>query len=228
MSLRAGLLASCLALCGQAHADVVNGGFETGTLAGWYSSGTTAIAAAAPYAPLAGLRSALVVAMSTAPVPPNSCATDVWNINCPQPLPFASSGVASLTNTGYQGAGVGNAFFRGGYIGQDLSVQSGDRLNWSWTVLGEAAGGSVDGARFYATNGIVESVIDARANIQTYSFSSGGLWTIYFGVFQTEDPFFYSALLVDSVRVSAIPESSSLALMSLGLLSLTALRRRRG
>jgi len=227
MSLRTGLLVSCLALAGHAHADVVNGGFETGTLAGWYSSGTTAIASATPYTPLAGLSSALVVAMSQAPVPPYSCSTDVWNIACPQPLPFASSDIGSMTYTGYNGGGANNLFRFGGFIGQDVTVQAGDTVRWSWSLFGEAAGGSIDGARFYATNGNIESVINASANLRSYQFAAPGLWSLYLGAYQSEDSYLYSAVLIDSVGISAIPESSSLVLMSLGLLPLIGLRRLR-
>jgi hypothetical protein len=227
----AGLAGLLLTVAAAAQAGgLANGNFESGNLGGWFSSGSTAIASGnAGYAPLAGSHSALVVAVSTAPVPPYSCAVDLWNINCPQPLPFAASGAPLPTHTNFQGVGVGFAFFRGAFIGTDVAVNAGDTLSWTWQPGGEAAGGlfSIDEARFYATNGIVETRIDFDQGLQSFTFGSAGTWSVYFGLYQTEDPFGYSTVLLDNILLSAVPEPSGAALLGLGLLALSARRRRR-
>ena len=208
---------------------ITNGDFETGTLAGWYSSSTTAIAnGAAGYTPLAGNSSALIIAMSTAPVPPYSCSTDIWNINCPLPLPFAASGAPLPTHTNFGPLGVATAYFRGGYIGRDVSVLAGDKINWNWLALGEAVGtpSSVDRARFYATDGTIENWVDAPSGANSYQFPQGGTWSVYFGLYQSEDPYIYSALKLDSVSIQAVPEPATLWLLA-GAVALGISFRRR-
>lgn len=230
----AGLGGMLLAAATWAQASgPANGNFEAGNLNGWFSSGSTAIASgSAGYAPLSGSHSALVVAVSAAPVPPASCAVDIWNVNCPQPLPFTDSGAPLPTYTNFQGVGVGFAFFRGAFIGTDITVNAGDRLSWNWQPGGEAAGSgfSVDEARFYATNGTVEARIDFDQGLRTFTFGSAGTWSVYFGLFQTEDPFGYSTVLLDDILLTAVPEPSGTILLMLGLLGVAGAARhaRRG
>ena len=210
----------------SAHgAAVVNGDFEGGNLSGWYASGanvngsSTAIANAGNgYPALAGNNSALIVAMSLWPLGPNvTCATDIWNVACPQPLPFSPSGAGAPT---FFSQNVAGRFLRGGFIAQDVNVVAGDTLAWASQRLGEVSSGNVgnpgnvDNAFFVAFNGSTEAVVDLRGNVSSYTFAEGGLWSIFFGVQQTEDPYVWSALKVDSIafQAAAVPEPGSLAL----------------
>jgi hypothetical protein len=213
---------------GAAAGVVTNGDFESGSLSGWYSMGTfypgqTAIVSGTSgsvgYYPMGGSYSALIVAVSNAPVPPYSCLNDRWNLACPQPLPFAASGsLTPPTYTNWSGINVGGtAFLRGAYIGQDVSVLAGETLTWNWIPGGEAAvNGGVDSARFFASNGFTEVFIQQSQNLQSFTFPSAGLWSIYFGLGQNEDPRIYSTLELDSIKITPVPEPATLGMFALG------------
>lgn len=225
------------ALCGGAQAAaVVNGNFEGGTLTGWYASGanvsgssTAIVNSGNGYPALAGNNSALIVAMSTWPLGPNvTCATDIWNVACPQPAPFSPAGAAAPT---YTSLNINGRFLRGGYLAQDVTVEAGDELEWAHQLLGEVSRSIfVDNAWFIASNGVSEFVVDLRSSINSFVFTQGGLWSIYFGVQQTEDPYIWSALKLDSVafvQAADVPEPASGALLVAALGALAVARRRR-
>jgi PEP-CTERM motif len=206
---------------------VANGDFESGSLSGWYSMGTfypgqTAIVSgtsgSAGYYPMGGNYSALIVAVSNAPVPPYSCLNDQWNLACPQPLPFATSSAPIPTFTNWSGVNVGGtAFLRGAYIGQDVNVLAGETLTWNWIPAGEASpNGNVDSARFFASNGSTEVFIQQSQNLHSFTFPSAGLWSIYFGLGQGEDPRVYSTLELDSIKITPVPEPATLGMFALG------------
>ncbi len=223
-TLSVALLGAVAAMSAQGAA-VVNGDFEGGSLNGWYASGanvngsSTAIANAGNgYPALAGNNSALIVAMSTWPLSQNvTCASDIWNVACPLPVPFSPSGAGAPT---FFSQNVAGRFLRGGFIAQDVNVAAGDTLEWMSQRLGEVSSGTVgnpgnvDNVFFVAFNGSTEAVVDLRGNVSSYTFAQGGLWSIFFGVQQTEDPYVWSALKVDSIgfRAAEVPEPTSLAL----------------
>ncbi|WP_431048267.1 PEP-CTERM sorting domain-containing protein [Roseateles sp. L2-2] len=218
-------LVSAAAALSAHGAAVVNGNFEGGTLNGWYATGanvngssTAIVNAGNGYPALAGSNSALIVAMSTWPLSQNvTCASDIWNVACPLPVPFSPSGAGAPT---FFSQNVAGRFLRGGFIAQDVNVAAGDTLDWLSQRLGEVASGTVgnpgnvDNAFFVAYNGSTEAVVDLRGNVSSYTFAQGGLWSIFFGVQQTEDPYVWSALKVDSIafRAAEVPEPGSLAL----------------
>lgn len=205
---------------------IANGDFETGNLSGWFLAGKAAMASQGSiYQPIQGQYSALVINYSQAPVPPYSCATDIWNVNCTPPIPFEPSGGPPLT---YNPFGPGqNVFVRGSYIGQDVVVSAGDSLNFDFYFINP----NIDGARFFASNGPMNVAIELAGwfggvpgHSFSYTFPTGGLWSVYMGTYQTEDPYIYSVLMLDNVR---IPEPASLVLLLAGLSGLAFIRRRR-
>lgn len=217
-ALSVALLSAAVAM--SAHgAAVLNGDFEGGSLSGWYAAGanvngssTAIVNAGNGYPALAASNSALIVAMSTQSLGPNvTCASDIWNVACPLPVQFSPSGAGAPT---FFSQNVAGRFLRGGFIAQDVNVAAGDTLDWVSQLLGEVSRGSVDNAFFVAYNGSTEAVVDLRGNVSSFTFSQGGLWSIFFGVQQTEDPQIWSALKVDSIafRAAEVPEPDSLAL----------------
>jgi PEP-CTERM motif len=202
---------------------VTNGDFESGSLTGWWGVRTAIVSptsGSVGYYPMSGNHSALIVAMSSAPVPPYTCANDKWNVACPQPLPFATALGPVPTYTDGFGVSVGlSVFHYGSFIGQDVNVLAGETISWNWIPGGEAApNGNVDSARFFATNGSPSSevLIQQNQNLLSYTFPSAGTWSIYFGLNQSEDPRIYSTLELDSVKITPVPEPATLGMFALG------------
>jgi hypothetical protein len=79
----------------------------------------------------------------------------------------------------------------------------------------------------FASDGVETQFLYAprsgRASSAIAEFQRSGNWSIYFGVGQTEDPQFYSALMLDNVRV--VPTPGSLGLACAGLLAMVWVRR---
>lgn len=212
--------------CAQAHAApvVANGGFESGSAAGWTVERTVAIASVgSPYAPLAGGYSALLVAESTyteGGVAP--CDWDIWNVGCPRPLPYVATGGPTLT---YDGAGPVR---RGGQVGQDLSVRQFDELHWDWLVFGEATHFDTDFGYFQATNATTNEVLRFSTGPDghgTFVFDSAGIWSVRFYIAQYPDNWAYSAMLLDGVELRAVPAPGSLALAFAALVAAGVGRR---
>lgn len=250
--LAAGLLPAAI---NARAAAVINGDFEDG-LNGWYSAptyyndyatGTTAIATRdSAYQPIAGSASAFIVALSWWQLTEEvTCVTDLWNAACPLPITFAVTGVAPPTHNRWLNGlnhpyippydDIGYYFRNGGYIAQDVHVAAGDTLAWKWGRYGELAIGAIggpdyglDNAWFIATNGEVSTRISIRSGAPaSFTFHEGGLWSIFFGVQQTEDNQVWSGLTLDSVRLNSVPEPNTLALGIAAVISLAVARRRR-
>lgn len=233
-----------IALLAAGHASALtNGYFESGTLNGWYSQGyfgfgsapggTTAVLnASSGYTPISGNYSALIVAVSGQPVnASHTCAQDIWNANCPLPAAFTPSAAPLPT---YISQDIAVPFMRGGFIAQDITVAAGDTLHWATQRLGEVAGSApgVDLAYFVASNGVTTQRVDLRTATDSFVFTQGGLWSIYFGVGQTEDPFQWSALKVDAIALepafaATVPEPASWSMMAVALAGLAVFGRKR-
>ncbi|MDH0865308.1 PEP-CTERM sorting domain-containing protein [Mitsuaria sp. GD03876] len=230
--------ALCLGAAAAAQAlPLTNGDFENG-LAGWYSRGwtdlgpggsnTAIVDAASPYAPISG-SSAMIVAVSGNPLGPNwTCAQDVWNLACPLPMPFTAPGAGLPT---YTFSVLPAVFHYGAFLARDLTVAAGDTLNWDWRAYGElAVDPFYDNGWFYATNGDIVERVALREGGHAYTFSQGGLWSVYFGVGQSEDSEIWSAVMLDNVSLEAaqnVPEPTSVLLGLAGLAALGVSRRKR-
>ncbi len=184
------------------------------------------------YSPITGQFSALLVTMSKANPPDyGGCGVDVWNSNCPQPLPFVAGGGPLPTHKISTDFGGPVVDYGPAVLAQDVAVVAGQSLRWNWAVFGEAASfGLADDAWFFATDGtaiVSLFALGSAVTSATVAFPTSGTWSTYFGVAQTLDPNGYSALLIDDVNIVPTPDSFWLAIAALLALTNCTTRTRR-
>jgi hypothetical protein len=139
---------------------------------------------------------------------------------------------------------TGVVAFEGSAASQTFTAAAGSQLSFKWdlSTLDQRDPTAADYA-FVVIDGQITKLADAftasPANASAdYSattgwmnyattFASGGAHTVSFGVVDVNDGIDTSALSVTGVNVSAVPETSSLALMAAGLGMLALQRRRR-
>jgi hypothetical protein len=239
----AALSALALALlAGSAHAQVVNGGFNG--LAGWSTGGDAASVDAD--------RLVLTTASSTYQDDTDAgLTTATRNVSGIDPK-AAGGGADSLE--AFLGI-ADNALapdvdklvvaFEGSAASQTFAVAAGSRLSFQWdlSTLDQRDPAQADYAfivldgqvirladAFAATTAIVGGDYAAHTGWQDYTttFDAAGSHTLSFGIVDVGDFNDTSALSVTRVAVSAVPESSTLALMVAGLAMLALKRRRTG
>ncbi len=237
----AALSALALALAaGSAHAQVVNGGFNG--LAGWTTGGDAAS--------VGGNHLVLTTSAATQQDDADAgLATGARNVSGIDPL-LAGGGAGSLED--FVGVAPG-AFdpdptnivyaFEGSAASQTFTAAAGSRLSFQWDLdtldhrdpmQADYAFVVIDGQvvrladTFAATTPTADGAYTTHTGWTDYAatFASGGTHTISFGIVDVGDFIDTSALSVTGVNVSAVPESSTLALMGAGL-ALLALKRHR-
>jgi hypothetical protein len=237
----AALSAIALALAaGSAHAQVVNGGFDG--LTGWTTGGDAAS--------VGGDHLVLTTSETTQQDDADaSLPAGARNVSSTDPL-YAGGGIGSLEE--FVGVAPG-AFdpdpanivyaFEGSAASQTFAAAAGSRLSFQWDLStldqrdparADYAFVVIDGQvirladAFAATAPTADGAYTAHTGWTDYAatFATGGTHTISFGVVDVGDFVDTSALSVTGVNVSAVPESSTLALMGAGL-AMLALRRRR-
>ena len=233
-----------LPLCASAS-QIVNGDFETGNLGGWnmFLYGAALPSAASPWTPIQGNFSALILALSSQDPKYDPCAPDNWTRFCSEPLPRYTGDGTTLTYPyfslyGQPGGGVPPGFpdalpyfpltREGGVIGQDITVQAGDSLTWDWKCVGECY--DYDDGWFYARSatGLASMRKDTGTlESASFTFPSGGTWSVYFGVGQYPEGWYWSGVLLDNVVLHETPEPGALALLGLSLAGLAFTRRRK-
>jgi hypothetical protein len=233
-TLKAALVAAAFAAGpGAARADFINGGFETGTFAGFDTLGTTQVTGVfAGVAPPGGSFQAVLTAGSQ--------------------LPATVAAFLGTTAAQLQAANVptpGAAINSGSAIRQTVAVAAGDVLTFNWNFLSNEFAGQTTfndasflvvtlpgaapillGNTFTPASGPAPPGFIFQTGYQTFTsapFTSAGNVTVGVAVFNVGDNAFASALLVDNFRVAAIPEPASMTLVGLGAAGLVAYRRRK-
>ena len=239
---RALAAAAALTAASTAGATLVNGSFESG-LAGWDTIGDAS--AAIGFAAAAPIDGNAQLVLTTASV---QFADDA-----PEPVgAFNLSGVDAAAAGGALetfAAVAPGAFdpdplngvqaFEGSIAQQSFAAAAGDVLSFRWnfvsrdSLAGDYAFVMIDGELVKLADLGHASAPAGDWGVQSgyLSFSRGisttGIHTIAFGVVDVGDFTASSALLVDGVLVTAVPEPEGAVLMLIGLATLALVRRRR-
>jgi hypothetical protein len=120
----------------------------------------------------------------------------------------------------------------GAVMQRSFTVSAGDTLHFNWNFLSNESnlGASGDYA-FVSLNGAIFRLADTSSNLHAssvfasetgyrgfnYTFADAGTMTVSFGVLDMTDIDKTSALAIDNVQISAVPEPGMGLLMSLGL-----------
>ncbi len=215
-----------LGVASPSRAAIVNGGFESNSFSGWTTIGNTSIQTAAfGSGPTAGNYEALVRNGSGA-------------VSTPDLETFLGTTIGSLDdlNNGITDSGAA--------IKQTFTADAGNVLSFDWNFLtNEIPPTPLNDYAFISVGSLstLTSVITAnlvpfsssfpqQTGFKTYSVTipTTGTYTLALGVANVSDSGGESALLVDNVRLQAVPEPSSLlgilAFSTLGVLTLVKRR----
>jgi len=225
------LIALCaLAASRQAQATVVNGGFESGNLAGWTLSGSgQATGSGIGVTPTEGSFQGYI--------------ETTGNFTALAPAVAASLGVSG---SAIFGLGAGSPT-NGSGISQTVTVAAGDTLTFDWNFLTDELDepASYNDFGFFTISGSAYLLASRNSSTydlvsppagfdgqtdwhsQSYTFASAGTYSIGFGVFNVGDTGHNSVLLVDAVTIATVPEPSTFALLAVGMAGAAVLARRR-
>jgi hypothetical protein len=134
----------------------------------------------------------------------------------------------------------------GSAIQQSFTANAGDQLHFNWNFLSDDPGNHagndfafmlLDGnlqriANTFTASGVTPTVFTGETGYQGFSalISSTGTHTLAFGVVDVDAPNLAlgaSAVLIDNVRVTAVPEPGSVVLMLAGLAMVAGVVRTR-
>lgn len=221
-------------------AVILNGSFESEGFSSWQTTGNTAVQGAIVGVPSISAPAGVAHAVLTSG---NGNAQDI-SVTAAALSTFLDLGAGGLS-------GIGANAFRGSGIKQNVTtVNVGDMLTFSWNFLTNETtpsitnndfgffsvsrvGGGPTAVLLANTNSVFTPINGGTFAAQTgyqqrsFTFTAAGDYTLGFGVVNATDQFGSSALLVDNVSVTAVPEPTSLAsLIVLGGAVLSMRRRR--
>ena len=219
--------------------SITNGGFETGTLNGWSTAGDVSVIGSfsstkfgTPFT-IAPAEGNFQAAMSNGPtdggnctLTPLSCFTFSGNNSAgvPSIASVLDVSIGTLKDFVRSNSFPGSFAFDGSATGQSFFGNAGDVLSFASRFL-TYDGPSVDLA-----------VVSLDGSINLINFGGGsltltttGVHHVGFGVFNTIDEEWPSALFIDNVKLTAaVPEPTTYVLFASGMLGLVIAKRRWG
>jgi hypothetical protein len=219
-------------------ATLTNGDFAGGSLASWTVTGNASsenlLAGAAPsgnaFQAFIGNVGVSVYALG------NGAAVPVSTLN-------SALGLSAGALDGLKQAGDTGSVAFGSAIQQSFTANAGQKLQFNWNFLSDEtsnpAGNDfafllLDGnltriANTFTTQGPTSTVFTNETGYQPFSLviPTSGLHTVAFGVVDVNGALGASAMLVDNVRVAAVPEPGSVVLMAAGLVMVAGVVARR-
>lgn len=232
---RGGLsILSVLCCVSVASADFTNGGFESG-FASWATTGIASVETASiGTGTTQGIQQALLDTF------------DNTGANASSIESFLGLGSGDL-NSIAASLNPGDTVVEGSALKQTITVNAGDKLTFDWNMLTDEFMASAQMNDFSFV-----SIVDTMTNISvladvmsgsfaasstmfahetgfnsfSHTFTTGGTYTIGFGVVDVGHADFGSALVVDNVQV--VPSPAAFALAALGMpIAVSMVRRRR-
>lgn len=202
------LIGATVCVCDPSYAQVINGGFETGTFAGFERIGVTSIQTAAfGSGPTEGNFQALITNAE-------------GSVSTPNLETFLGLTPGSLQNRGANG---------GSAIRQTFTADAGNVLTFNFNFLtNETAPPALNDIPFVTLNSSVTELtnafsasfpsftpltnFEAETGFQSFSLTvpTTGTFTLGFGVTDIGDPIVDSGLLVENIVLQPIPEPSSI------------------
>jgi hypothetical protein len=233
-------LTTALLACAPAlAAPLANGNFGSGTLPPWSATGNASVenllAGPAP----SGNAFQAFIGNTGVGLYALGSGTAVSVAALDSALGLSAGALDSLKVAG----DTGNVVF-GSAIQQSFTASAGDQLRFNWNFLSDETGNhagndfaflSIDGnlqriANTFSTSGPTSTVFTNETGYHAFStvIPTSGAHTVAFGVVDVKDGLGASAVLIDDVRVTAVPEPGSVALTLAGLAMLAGIMRTRG
>jgi hypothetical protein len=196
-----------LATTETVQAFAVNGGFETGNYSDWQTIGQTTVEGSGfGVTPVEGTYQAVLETLQD--TLPGASGSDLET--------FLGLNSGDLTNLNV---------VEGSAIKQDITVNAGDVLVFSWNFLTDQnpPDSTYNDFAFFTLSTTSTTLADTFSPLMTsfsrlsyeyqtgyqpysYTFATGGTYTLGFGVVDVGDDTVNSALLVDRISTQAIPE----------------------